>query len=573
MNKLLPFVITVMAGLIILLRFFQLGTIPQGIHADEASYGYDAYSLLKTGRDQWGQAWPLSFKSFGDYKLNLPYLIIPAIKLVGLTTTATRLPSAIFGLLTVIVLYLTLQLFRRSPILNGFLTLIFATSPWAFGISRLFFESNVALFFYTAGMYSMVRAIHTQRIDRIYYLGIILFSLAGYFYAPLRFIGLATVILGLCYTRLAVVKTIILYLLVALPILSQFFSGVGLTRLNQESSLRAFEYSLVINENRDFCYQSLNHNPLLTKACYLYWNKPLMRIEAVIQTIFAEFSPHYLFLESADNYIVPPSTGPYLYYLLPLFLLGALALFMSKQRFFFIFFFVALAVAASAAKVSLYRNTVGLYLAFFPIAAGFYFILDYCRSRLPDLTKPLMLAFVLISLFFQSRYLAHYFLVYSRSTTFAWSADAEYIARYIGKVSNEYRTVIDKSAGDFGPLYVIFYNVYDPKIVQSRAEWTTGDPRGWTRIGKLGNIASADPRTIRDLICEKASAPQDDLSALYITFPLEDYSRFADQVTRDWRDTKTIHEIYDIDSLFSQLMSDNPANLTRLCPIETARWK
>jgi hypothetical protein len=253
-------------------------------------------------------------------------------------------------------------------------------------------------------------------------------------------------------------------------------------------------------------------------------------------------------------------------------LLGALWIFKPKQRFLLFSVAVALAIVASAAKVSLYRNTAGLYLAFFLIAGGFYSILDYFKSHLPSLTKPLMFTFILISLFFQSRYLAHYFLVYSKSTTFAWSADAEYIAKYIGKVSNEYRTVIDKSAGDFGPLYVAFYNVYDPRIVQSRAEWTTGDPRGWTRIGKLGNIASADQRTIKDLICEKASAPQDNLSALYITPPLEDYSRFADQVSRDWRNLKTLHEIYDIDSLFSQLMGDNPANLTRLCPIETARW-
>ncbi|MBU0650230.1 hypothetical protein KKG63_03505 [Patescibacteria group bacterium] len=566
MTKLLPYFFTLAVALVIFLRFFRLGEIPMGIHADEASYGYDAYSLLKTGRDQWGQALPLSFKSFGDYKLNLPYLILPAVKLIGLTTAVTRLPSAVFGLLTAIVLFFTLQLLRRAPALNGFLTLIFATSPWAFGISRVFFESNVALFFIAVGMYVFVRTLKTKQTDRLYFAGIALLALAGYFYAPLRFVGLAVVALGLYYTRLAVTKTIVIYLLVTLPILSQYFSGVGLTRLAQESSLRAFEDSLVINENRDFCYQSLNQNSLLAKVCYLYWNKPLMRVEKITQTILTELSPHYLFLESSDNYIVPPSTGPYLYYLMPLYLLGAYYLCRRPQRFLLLTFLAALAVAASAAKLSLYRNTAGLYLAFFPIAFGFFATLDYLRSRLPRLAKPLLLLFVLVSLFFQSRYLAHYFLVYAKSTTFAWSADAEYIAKYIGRSAGEYRTVIDKSAGDFGPLYTAFYNAFDPVVVQSRAEWTTGDPRGWTRIGKLGNIASADPRTLNDLLCEKASAPQDDLSALYITPPMEDYSRFASEVTRDWRGLQALHEFYDLDSLFEKLLADNPANIERLCP-------
>lgn len=566
MKKLLPFALTVLVGLVIFLRFFQLGAIPQGIHADEASYGYDAYSLLKTGRDVWGEPWPLVFKSFGDYKLSLPYLMIPSIKLVGLGTTATRLPSAVFGLLTAVVLFFTLQLIKQRSWVNIFLALIFATSPWAFGISRVFFESNTALFFFAFGFYAFVRAIKTKKIDRLYYLGVVLLALSGYFYAPFRFVSLATLIIALFYTRLAISKTLILFFLVTLPILPQFFSSVGLTRLAQEGSLRSFEHALVINENRDFCYVSLNQNARLAKICYVFWNKPIMRVESIIQTIFSELSPNYLFLESADAYIVPPSTGPYLYYLLPLFFLGALWLFQPPQRFFLLTFVLSLTVVASAGKLSLYRNTAGLYLSFFPIAAGLYYLLKY-------LTKPMIFAFVIISFFFQSRFLTHYFLVNAKSTTFAWSADAEYIAKYIGRVSPEYRTVIDKSAGDFGPLYVAFYNAYDPSVVQIRAEWTTGDPRGWTRIGKIGNIASADPRTIEVILCEKASAPQDDISALYITPPLPDYTRFADQVTRDWQGLKVLHEFYDIDSLFAQLMADNPANLTRICPIETARWK
>ena len=32
--------------------------MPNGFHADEASIGYDAYSMLETGRDQYGEFLP-----------------------------------------------------------------------------------------------------------------------------------------------------------------------------------------------------------------------------------------------------------------------------------------------------------------------------------------------------------------------------------------------------------------------------------------------------------------------------------------------------------------------------------
>ena len=52
------------------IRIWQLGAMPTFI-SDEASIGYNAYSILKTGRDEWNNLLPLSFKSFGEYKLPL----------------------------------------------------------------------------------------------------------------------------------------------------------------------------------------------------------------------------------------------------------------------------------------------------------------------------------------------------------------------------------------------------------------------------------------------------------------------------------------------------------------------
>ena len=65
-NKFTLILILVIA---VLLRFWQINTLPS-LNPDEAALGYNAYSLLKTGKDEHGISWPLHFKSFSDYKVN-----------------------------------------------------------------------------------------------------------------------------------------------------------------------------------------------------------------------------------------------------------------------------------------------------------------------------------------------------------------------------------------------------------------------------------------------------------------------------------------------------------------------
>src|SRR5947208_1068171 len=86
--------------LTIVLRFFQLGVNPPSLDWDEASMGYNAYSILKTGADEYGNALPLSFRSFDDYKPPVYiYLTVPAIAIFGLNEFAVRLPAAVIGVI------------------------------------------------------------------------------------------------------------------------------------------------------------------------------------------------------------------------------------------------------------------------------------------------------------------------------------------------------------------------------------------------------------------------------------------------------------------------------------------
>src|SRR3990167_10599272 len=87
-----------------LFRLWGLGKIPEGFHADEAAFGYNAYSLLKTGKDEYGKVIPLVLRSFDDYKGAIySYLTVPFVALFGLNEFSVRLPTAIAGTLIILV--------------------------------------------------------------------------------------------------------------------------------------------------------------------------------------------------------------------------------------------------------------------------------------------------------------------------------------------------------------------------------------------------------------------------------------------------------------------------------------
>ena len=89
--------------LALFLRLFKLSNIPAGFANDEAAITYQAYSLLQTGKDTWGNSWPLlSFKDFGEYLPSFAvYALIPFIKVFGLNEFAARLPFALTGIIAI----------------------------------------------------------------------------------------------------------------------------------------------------------------------------------------------------------------------------------------------------------------------------------------------------------------------------------------------------------------------------------------------------------------------------------------------------------------------------------------
>jgi 4-amino-4-deoxy-L-arabinose transferase-like glycosyltransferase len=155
-----------------LLRVIGLTNYPVGFTADEASFGYDAYSILKTGKDQWGQSFPLTFRSFGDFKLPAyTYLALPSVAVFGLNEFAVRLPNAILGTLAIFVTYLlVLEIFKTKKLTVNNQTLaiiasfLLAISSWHISLSRGAFEANLTTFFMPLGVWLFLKGIKRPKL-------------------------------------------------------------------------------------------------------------------------------------------------------------------------------------------------------------------------------------------------------------------------------------------------------------------------------------------------------------------------------------------------------------------------
>jgi hypothetical protein len=126
------------------LRVTRLDKVPPGLHQDEACNGYDAYSILKTGRDHHGNFLPIALQGFNDYRMPLlAYSLVPLVGALGLKPAVVRLGSAIWGIVDLAAITLVAGLAMGWPGAAA-AALIGALMPWHLEFSRFGTEEITA---------------------------------------------------------------------------------------------------------------------------------------------------------------------------------------------------------------------------------------------------------------------------------------------------------------------------------------------------------------------------------------------------------------------------------------------
>ena len=145
------------------LRLYNLGNVPYGTTDDETSYIYNSYSVWNTGKDINGNLLPLSFNAHSSQSPVEVYLTAPFVGILGLSLFSGRLLPALFGIGSVIVLFLLADYLFKNKWIGILSALLLSISPWALQVNRGFWDIDFSSFFFLLGIYIFVVNIKSRK--------------------------------------------------------------------------------------------------------------------------------------------------------------------------------------------------------------------------------------------------------------------------------------------------------------------------------------------------------------------------------------------------------------------------
>jgi 4-amino-4-deoxy-L-arabinose transferase-like glycosyltransferase len=325
--------------LALLVRVVALDQSPPSLDPDEVSIGYNAWSIARTGKDEYGQTLPLTFRAFGEYKRPAYiYAAVPSLALLGPTSYAVRLPAALFGALAVPLLYGVAVLLLRSWRAGLCAALMLVLSPWHLQFTRAAREASLLVLSILLLAYCLLRAWHARPADRFrgghwYVLAGLAFLLALYDYpGALVFAPLFVLVLSRAYwgrllraPRAWLGGAVVMVLVLSLPLALQLLDGSARERLNQASivnvpALRLLSQQRVERDVRDGAPAFLNEPRALG-------------LRGSVNAYLSHFNPTYLFTAGDLEWRHHASDhGQLLLWDLPLLFVGAIVLVRHWRR-------------------------------------------------------------------------------------------------------------------------------------------------------------------------------------------------------------------------------------------------
>ena len=285
------------------LRIYNLSRSPPSLNWDEVAWGYNAYSISKTLKDEYGKVLPIFTRSFDEYKSTLPlYLMIPSIKVFGLNEFGVRFPSALMGTLTIVLIFLLArQIFKdeRIALVSSF---VFAIEPWAVHLSRVYCDANEALFFLLLGL---LLFLYSKKRHRLLPFSILSFMLSMYTYNANKLLIPLFLIVLVVLNAESLKRYSKKVLKVSLSILILFLFAFVVLAFSGQALARAGSTNIFILWPRTQVFQFLiKEHSISGLADFLLHNQFFYFVWEVIGRFFAYFSPHNLFLREPQE----PST-------------------------------------------------------------------------------------------------------------------------------------------------------------------------------------------------------------------------------------------------------------------------
>ena len=475
-SKILLLLIIILA---VSLRLWRLAQIPEGFHADEAAFGYNAYSLLLTGKDEYGEFLPLVLRSFDDYKGAIyAYLAIPFVVVFGLNELAVRLPTLVFGVgLTYLSFLIAVKLTgeKRLGLLTSFAT---AVSPWSILLSRVQSDPLVTVFFIVLGFYFFL--IWLERNKRIYFfLQCICFMVSFFTYVSARvfFPIFVVLVIGFYFKQLTQGSRKLLiagyFFIFVLDIFLTF--GASGTRFGQIGIFRSPRVIMPMEEE-------MREDGQLETAKFFH-NKLVAYGKYFAENYLQYLSYDFLFLKGGQPAReAVPNSG--LLYPIELLFLSAGLYFVFRKRMkwgYFMAGWLLLTPLVLSLAIDETPNVHRFFLVFLPvellITLGIIELMR-CVTRKKILLPVVAIGVVTVYLASLASYLHQLFIHQPKYRP--WNRGFAYkeLSRQIQEYSSKYQKIVVTKANAAPYIYLLFYQKYDPQKYQA-----FGGPRDFDEIG------------------------------------------------------------------------------------------
>lgn len=487
LNDMKKFILGGIIVLAIFLRFWQLGAVPVSPDWDEAALGYNAYSILKTGRDEYGTWLPRTLRSFDDYKPPLyAYLAVPSVALFGLNTWATRLPAAVMGVLAVIGAYaLVIELFRQlhakakkqiSEFSAGVFalstTFLLAISPWHLQFSRIAFEANVGVTLNIWGLVAFFRGLVSLPWMAI---SAFFFGLSLYAYHSERvFVPLLLLVLSVLWRkelfadRKRVMIGIIIGLLTVSPLIPVVLDKTSVTRLKGTSTL---------SDQTGLLKRSVSKleddRKVGDRVGAIFDNRRIVYAKTLLDGYMSHFSLRWLFLTGDNDRHHAPDNGLMYLWELPFLLWGIFAVWRAGGRVAAMLFAWLLIAPVAASPTSetphAIRTLVILPALQIFVSAGILNVLGRIKTRLLPTrhrvpwvslgVAGLVLTGVAANiLFYFHMYFVHLNAEYSKFWQYGYKEAVEYAQAH----KSEYDKIVVSTSLEQPHMFFLFFTKYDP---------------------------------------------------------------------------------------------------------------
>jgi len=417
---------------------------------DEAAIGYNAYSLLQTGKDEYGRFFPLIFKSFGDYKPGLYiYAAIPFVAIFGLNELSVRLPSIIAGSLLPLLFFLLIKkIFPKNDKFALIAALLLALNPWNIHFSRGAWETNLLLF-------ELVLAA-LLFLNKRFLLSAILMGLGLYTYQAAKLLVPLISPLLIIQTRKFPKSYFVTLFILAIPAI---YGLVYSSDSNRLKVMNLYAYKRPVNEVQQIINES---NPLDYR---LFYSHPIFFFRNFLTRYFNYFSPRFLIFES--DWQTARHSAPYIGVILfPTFFFSIWGFSLSlknwrRHRFFLLWLiFSPIPAALSLDIIQPVRN--------FALSLP---IIYFAALSLSQLNKTHLKYIFLVYLFSFIYYLELYSYHLTKIKPEQWLVGYKEAVEYVLKHGQTRQIVFTPFYGQ-PYIYYLFYSNYPPARYQPQAQLT-----------------------------------------------------------------------------------------------------